>query len=511
MATFVQLPSPHTDIVASVCVSADGGTIVSASYDGTIAVYDTDNKKLLRSFRGHSNIILCVDISPDAQLCVSSSMDNTIKIWNVQEASCISTLVGHLQPVYSCSFSQDGLRIVSSSFDKTLRVWNIWPADETCDIFEDNLLEAETANCNNNYTNDTFLASPNNNDTKDDIHSSNTCLDSTSMERKLTNAKVHSLKTGNRDVFELLSNSDRPVTGRRYLADTRRPSTGYSQRSEAAPLTEKICPECIHILAGDNGHKGSINRCSFSKDGQLVISASSDKTAKIWSLETGLCLTTLRPHENVVYDASLDPINRSLAATACGNDIILWDLHGIVGVCDAVDINSNAFLGNNNPQVEAGLMRKLKGHIAPVLRSTFSSDGHVIISAASDGIAMLWSSASGCCLRRFQHKHGTNPLYDAIFCPQTPYSWRVQARKTSIALEAGRAPPEKPNTLIITAAADSSINLWSIPGPIATKESRDAVPETASVPYGNTRYQGRSSVDTRLKTGYRKWHHPGGY
>ena len=40
--------------------------------------------------------------------------------------------------------------------------------------------------------------------------------------------------------------------------------------------------------------------CSFSPDGNVVVSGSRDKTLNVWNTKTGLCISTLKGHEEPV-------------------------------------------------------------------------------------------------------------------------------------------------------------------------------------------------------------------
>jgi WD40 repeat protein len=44
------------------------------------------------------------------------------------------------------------------------------------------------------------------------------------------------------------------------------------------------------------GHSGSVSSVAFSPDGKLVVSASYDKTIRLWDAVTGAALQTLKGH-----------------------------------------------------------------------------------------------------------------------------------------------------------------------------------------------------------------------
>jgi WD40 repeat protein len=63
--------------------------------------------------------------------------------------------------------------------------------------------------------------------------------------------------------------------------------------------------ECLKTL---KGHNDLVWRTIYSPDGKYVISGSNDKTIKIWNVESGECLRTLEGHTNYVMsvDITLD-------------------------------------------------------------------------------------------------------------------------------------------------------------------------------------------------------------
>ncbi|QDL12402.1 serine/threonine protein kinase [Brasilonema octagenarum UFV-E1] len=115
----------HTDSVNSVAISPDGKTLVSGSWDNTIKIWNLQTGELKSTLTGHTYWVVSVAISPDGKTLVSGSFDSTIKIWNLQTPELQSTLTGHTYSVYSVAISPDGKTLVSGSTDSTIKIWNL--------------------------------------------------------------------------------------------------------------------------------------------------------------------------------------------------------------------------------------------------------------------------------------------------------------------------------------------------------------------------------------------------
>ena len=65
-------------------------------------------------------------------------------------------------------------------------------------------------------------------------------------------------------------------------------------------------------LATLKGHEGQVNGAEFSPDGTRVVTVSSDKTARLWNVESGLMIFNLEGHQGNVYQASFSPDGKRL-------------------------------------------------------------------------------------------------------------------------------------------------------------------------------------------------------
>src|ERR1019366_2365131 len=83
-----------------------------------------------RSFIGHTNTVMSAAFSPDGTRLATASWDGTLKIWNVAAGKELLTLRGHSMPVTSVAFSPDGTRLASAGTDRTVRLWNAVTGEE---------------------------------------------------------------------------------------------------------------------------------------------------------------------------------------------------------------------------------------------------------------------------------------------------------------------------------------------------------------------------------------------
>ena len=74
-------------------------------------------------FKGHSDAVFSVAVSGNGRTMVSASGDRTLKVWNVGSGDCKQTFEGHTQAVRCCAIHKDV--VVSASADKTLKLWDV--------------------------------------------------------------------------------------------------------------------------------------------------------------------------------------------------------------------------------------------------------------------------------------------------------------------------------------------------------------------------------------------------
>src|SRR2546422_8979217 len=111
----------HKGRIWSVAFSPDGKWIASASFDGTIGLWQPNGRNI-RFLRGHNGLVWYVAFSRDGRTLASSADDGTIKLWNLASMQEAATLHGHEGPVSGLAFSPDGNYLASAS-EGAVRLW----------------------------------------------------------------------------------------------------------------------------------------------------------------------------------------------------------------------------------------------------------------------------------------------------------------------------------------------------------------------------------------------------
>ncbi|MFS0516486.1 hypothetical protein ACEYW6_17470, partial [Nostoc sp. UIC 10607] len=126
------------------------------------------------------------------------------------------------------------------------------------------------------------------------------------------------------------------------------------------PLTSNLISPGGSLLLTLTGHSGPVLAVALTPDGKRVISASSDKTLKLWNLDTGEDERTFNGHSDSVNAVAFTPDGKQVISASFDNTLKLWNLE----------------TGEDE--------RTFNGHSGPVLAVALTPDGKRVISASSD-------------------------------------------------------------------------------------------------------------------------------
>jgi WD40 repeat protein len=117
-------------------------------------------------------------------------------------------------------------------------------------------------------------------------------------------------------------------------------------------------------------HDHLANQCAFNNAGNLLVSASSDHTARIWHVPSLRLKAALVGHLDDVEMAMFSPDGETVATCSRDHTLRLFDLSGRV-----------RFI--------------LEGHSADVISVSWAADGRTLVSSSDDGTIRRWCANTG--------------------------------------------------------------------------------------------------------------------
>ncbi|KAF2293401.1 hypothetical protein GH714_001297 [Hevea brasiliensis] len=102
----------HQKLVNHVYFSPDGQWVASASFDGSVKLWNGVTGNFVAAFRGHVGCVYQISWSADSRLLLSGSEDSTLKVWDIRTRKLKQDLPGHADEVYAIDWSPDGEKVV---------------------------------------------------------------------------------------------------------------------------------------------------------------------------------------------------------------------------------------------------------------------------------------------------------------------------------------------------------------------------------------------------------------
>jgi WD40 repeat protein len=113
----------HTAPILWVEFAPDGRSLLTASQDGTIRVWDLAGREL-RRLRGHRQGVRVARWHPDRPgVIASGSLDGDVRLWDAGGDTIATMSYG--EPVWDLEFSRDGTRLLSASYGRTARLHDL--------------------------------------------------------------------------------------------------------------------------------------------------------------------------------------------------------------------------------------------------------------------------------------------------------------------------------------------------------------------------------------------------
>ena len=254
--------SGHGADIQDLLLLKDGRTLVTGSTDNTVRFWDLDTQRPLRTLSDHTNVVKALAMTTDQEILITAGDDRTIRFWAMGDGQPLVTLTNaHSVPIKALEVSNSGKLLVSADSDGTIHLWNLVSSDGGID----------PQHLTTTGSSRTLQA------------------DGTINDLRFTRDDSYLVSGGKSLHVWDMNNLDQPATLKGH-----------------EPLT-------------------FVNRLDISDDNRFLVSASSDKTVRLWNLADQTLYATLPGHQSYVNDVRID--GPRLWSSDANNTILVWDLN----------------------------------------------------------------------------------------------------------------------------------------------------------------------------------------
>ncbi|CBN79037.1 conserved unknown protein [Ectocarpus siliculosus] len=345
--------------LSAIQVSPDGGTVASGSWTCLVKLWDIENLEMRKVLRGHSERVTGVTWHPEAYssdktLLATGAADKTAKLWDCHTGECVQTFHGHAGRLARVGFHPSGRYLGTASFDHT---WRLWDAETGEELLLQFIFSWNLRPLSGNDTTISFCVSP------PSVFSSYFLVLAFGFYNELISCSpfVFALCLVLHDPLDRTATT-RKCTGFLSQADGALVATGdlggvgrvWDLRSGKSVWTMEghvkritcmdFSPCAYEVASGSDDHTVRVwdirkQRCCYTlpahstlvadirysrTSGEVLVSASFDSTAKVWSTRDWSLLRTLSGHEGKVTGCDVSPDERKIVTCSFDRTVKVW-------------------------------------------------------------------------------------------------------------------------------------------------------------------------------------------
>ncbi|BCG87096.1 hypothetical protein MesoLj113c_32060 [Mesorhizobium sp. 113-3-9] len=268
-------PDGHRDAVVWLAVAPDGQSIMSASTDHVIKLWDIGGKHLIRNLGVHKDMARTALYMPDGVSALTGGDDGEIVLRKLADGAVLHVFqAGQNGGVNKLAISPDGKRAVSGHDTGNVIVW---------DLVSNSVLHVLTGH---DWSISAVAVSP---DGKQALSGS---IDGT--------LKLWDIESGKQ--LRSWHGHEQGTYGAVFTAD------GHHLITGSGDLTIKVWDlDSGREVKRFEGHEGTVYTLALSADGKRLLSGSLDGTARLWDMETGNQIAMFDSQTGPIYAVAFAP------------------------------------------------------------------------------------------------------------------------------------------------------------------------------------------------------------
>ncbi|KAI5637256.1 WD domain, g-beta repeat domain-containing protein [Phthorimaea operculella] len=361
----------HTDSVQDIAFDHHGKLLAYS-----IKVWDFESGEYERTLKGHTDSVQDIAFDHHGKLLVSCSADMSIKLWDFNQTfECVKTMHGHDHNVSSVAFSPSGDIVYSASRDKTIKAWEV--ATGRHRVLRQPRQDHQGVG-GRHWVCDTVTTTHDDNVSSVAFSTSGDIVYSASRDKTI---KAWEVATGHR-VLRQLRQDHQGVGGRHWVCD---------------------------IVT--TTHDDNVSSAAFSPSGDIAYSASRDKTIKAWEVATGrhrvlrqprqdhqgvggrhwVCDIVTTTHDDNVSSVAFSPSGDIVYSASRDKTIKAWEV--ATGRHRVLRQPRQDYQGVGGRQWVCDIVTTT--HDDNVSSVAFAPSGDIVYSASRDKTIKAWEVATG--------------------------------------------------------------------------------------------------------------------
>jgi WD40 repeat protein len=283
----LQILSGHQQSVQAVAFTSDGTRLATASLDHSVRIWDAVTGELKATLRGHEDAVNEVVYHPkDKNMLATAGLDGDVLLWEAEKPEKPYKLGSHSWQALHVAFSPDGSQLASAGSSGDAFIWDVKSKGEMVPLKDPK-------------------------------------LDGAGGDDRAHEGQIYRIAFSPKKGDYVLT------CGGDQTAKIWRASDGHLLHEFGDPGMESTAMAASNAKTGTSrktAHKGIVFDAEFNpQDGQTVVTASLDKTAKIWDVSSGNLLQTLTGHTGPLIAAIFDPAGTHIATASWDGTTKIWE------------------------------------------------------------------------------------------------------------------------------------------------------------------------------------------